>query len=244
MGLSYEATSNMIILCGVKHPPHGQLPEDFQCHALFDLYLMGFLHVGEERDRHRRLWHVVGGGPKRHGKEVVLPTMPHRRALHAHLVRAVNQRSLLLPEDYHTEELHAWMRSAAPRRRKQKKVRKCENCGFVGHTAAECAQSEAVDMPDADAQPATDQSGDEETLSAIVALAHTRVSVPSSRHTSSHSSRGRGRKSAHTHSHAKPDSRHTGRGGTHRGRGSRVCRRGRGGGAVTNECWTITLTSE
>jgi hypothetical protein len=84
-GLSWDE-SNFILLCG-------WLGVRGTCHDLFDTGRMSFHHVKGQDNTH---WLVVGG--PNHGKEIIIPTAPHRRIVHAHLTKAIVNESLDVPQ--------------------------------------------------------------------------------------------------------------------------------------------------
>ena len=99
LGLSGCGSANFIVLCGTKG-------ENGTCHDLFDHHEMSFVHkptlVGQVEDMTK--WTVVGGGDKKHvdggnicGRQVTLPSRPHRRAIYSHLKHALIHAKLKKP---------------------------------------------------------------------------------------------------------------------------------------------------
>ena len=81
--------SNFLLLCGVES-------KEDSCHGQFDKFRMSFRHVRSNQDMTK--WLVIGGG-WRHGILVTLKSKPHRRVMHAHLFRALRERTLNIPEE-------------------------------------------------------------------------------------------------------------------------------------------------
>ena len=77
-----EDLSNFLLLCGTDR-------KKGTCHDAFDKFSMSFQHV-EGCDRSQ--WHVMGG--RYHGRQVTIPSKPHRRAVHAHLAHCVVNETL------------------------------------------------------------------------------------------------------------------------------------------------------
>jgi len=82
LGIPWDAT-NFVALCGTASDPG-------TCHFLFDNFQMSFIYV-KSKDK----WSVVGGGPARHGKLVILATFPRKRSLHSHFTRCLLLKSLI-----------------------------------------------------------------------------------------------------------------------------------------------------
>ncbi len=90
LGLKYDR-SNFLFLCGSR----GKVGT---CHHLFDLFQMSFVQTIDTPQDSIMTWQVVGGGHF-HGRIVDFPSRPHRRALHAHFLKAYQSESLIMLED-------------------------------------------------------------------------------------------------------------------------------------------------
>jgi hypothetical protein len=85
-----EDLSNFLLLCGSDG-------EKGACHDAFDKFQMSFQHV-EGCDRSQ--WQVIGG--RHHGRQVTIPSKPHRRVVHAHLAHCVVNDTLAEITDFRT----------------------------------------------------------------------------------------------------------------------------------------------